>query len=64
MSQNIKNINDFTQWKYGSVAVTLKRTSTHQMHHAQAGRSTRSAVDIFNTLRVFAHEPIREQEFN
>ena len=25
-------------------------------------RSTRSAVDIFNTLRVFTKEPIREQE--
>ena len=28
----------------------------------QSGRSTRSAVDIFNTLRVFTKEPIREQE--
>ena len=29
---------------------------------AQSLRSTRSAVDIFNTLRVFTKEPIREQE--
>ena len=29
---------------------------------AQSGRSTRSAVDIFNTLRVFPKEPISEQE--
>ena len=28
----------------------------------QSGRSTRSAVDIFNTLRVFPKEPIRKQE--
>ena len=28
----------------------------------QSGRSTRSAVDIFNTLPVFTKEPIREQE--
>ena len=35
---------------------------THQKHHAQSGRSTQSAVDIFNTLHVFTKEPIREQE--
>ena len=34
----------------------------HQKHLAQSGRNTRSAVDIFNTLRVFTKEPIREQE--
>ena len=38
------------------------RVITHQKHLAQSGRSTRSAVDIFNTLRVFTKEPIREQE--
>ena len=35
---------------------------THQKHLAQSERSTRSAADIFNTLRVFTKEPIREQE--
>ena len=35
---------------------------THQKHLAQSGHSTRSAVDIFNTLRIFAKEPIRGQE--
>ena len=35
---------------------------THQKHLAQSGRSTQSAVDIFNTLRIFTKEPIREQE--
>ena len=34
---------------------------THQKHLAQSGRSTWSAVDIFNTLRVFTKEPIREE---
>ena len=63
MSLNMKNISDFTQQKYASVDVTFVRASTQQMHHAQSGRSKRSALDIFNTLRVFAHEPIREQEF-
>ena len=29
---------------------------------AVSGRGTRSAVDIFNTLRIFTKEPIREQE--
>ena len=47
--------------KNGSVDVTLVREITHQKHLAQSGRSTRSAVDIFN-LRVFTKEPIREQE--
>ena len=38
------------------------RAITHQKHLAQSGRSTRSAVDIFNALRVFTEEPIRQQE--
>ena len=58
----MKNINNFTQWKNGSVDVTFMRAITHQKHLAQSGHSTRSAVDIFNTLRVFTKEPIREQE--
>ena len=48
--------------KNGSVDVTFAREIKHQKHLAQSGRSTRSAVDIFNTLRVFSKEPIREQE--
>ena len=47
----MKNINYFTQWKNGSVHVTFKREITHQKHLVQSGRSTRSAVDIFKTLR-------------
>ena len=38
------------------------RAIMHQKHLPQSGRSTRSAVDIFNTLRVFTKEPIRGQE--
>ena len=38
--------------KYGSVDVTFMRMITHQKHLVQSGRSTRSAVDIFYTLRV------------
>ena len=37
-------------------------TALHQMHHAQSGHSRRNALDTFSTLRVFAHEPIREQD--
>ena len=48
MPLNMKNINNFTQWKNGSVDVTFMRAITHQKHPAQSGRSTRSAVDIFN----------------
>ena len=42
--------------------MTFAHEITHQKHLAQSGRSTRSAVDIFNILRVFTKEPIREQE--
>ena len=58
----MKNINNFTQWKNGSVNVMFMRVSMHQMRHTQFDHSTQSAVDIFNTLRVFTKEPIREQE--
>ena len=44
--------------------MTFRGAITHQKHLAQSGRSTRSAVDIFNTLRVFTKEPTREQEIN
>ena len=58
----MKNIiNNFTQW-HGLVDMTFALAITHEKHHAQSGRSTRSAVDIFNTLRVFTKEQIREQE--
>ena len=42
--------------------MTFTRATTHQKHLAQSGRSTRSAVDISNTLRVFTKEPIRKHE--
>ena len=38
------------------------RTKAPPAIWAQSWRSTRSAMDIFNTLRVFTKEPIREQE--
>ena len=44
--KNLKNINNFTQWKNGSVDVTFTRAITHQKHLKQSGRTTRSAVDI------------------
>ena len=58
----MKNINNFTQWKNGSVDVTFTHAVTHQKHLVQSGRSTRSAMHIFKTLRVFTKEPIREKE--
>ena len=40
MPLNMKNINNFTQWKEnGSVNVTFTREITHQKHLAQPGRS-------------------------
>ena len=42
--------------------MTFTRAITHQKHLAHSGCSTQSAVDIFNTLRVFTKDPIREQE--
>ena len=58
MPLNMKNTKTLPSEKNGSVDVTIM----HQKHLAQSGCSTRSAVDIFNTLRVFTKEPIREQE--
>ena len=62
----MKNINNFTQWKkWISRCDVLARGHAPKEPcavWAQSGRSTRSAVDIFNTLRVFTKEPIREQE--
>ena len=66
MPLNIKNIKNFTQWKKW-----ISRCDVRARDHApkaprvvwaQSWHSTRSAVDIFNTLRVFTKEPIREQE--
>ena len=62
MPLNMKNINNFIQWKNGSVDVTFTRAIMQQKHLAQSGCSTRSAVDIFNTLCVLTKEPIRKQE--
>ena len=62
----MKNINNFTQWKKW-----ISRCDFRARDHApqapravwvQSGRRTRSTVDIFNTLRVFTKEPMREQE--
>ena len=62
----MKNINIFTQWKKW-----VSRCDVRARDHVpkaslavwvQPGRSSRSAVDIFNTLRIFTKEPIREQE--
>ena len=66
MPQNKKNIN-----KFYPVKKWISRCDVRARDHApkapravwaQSWRSTRSAVDIFNTLRVFTKEPIREQE--
>ena len=55
--------NNFTQWKNGSVEVTItRRAITQQKDLSQYGRTTRSALYIFNTLRVYTKDPIREQE--
>ena len=64
MPLNMKNINNFTPLKKMDQSMwrSIMRAITHQKHLAQSGCSTRRAVDIFNTLRVFAKEPIREQE--
>ena len=62
MPLNMKNINNFTQCKKWISRCDVHAAITHQKHLPQSGRSTRTAVDIFNTLRVFTKEPIRGQE--
>ena len=66
MPLNVKNSNNFTQWKK-CISLCDVRARDHAPKApravcAQSRRSTRSAVDIFNTLRVYTKEPIREQE--
>ena len=59
---NMKNFNNFTQWKNGSVNVVITRAILQQKHLAQSGCSRWSALYIFNSLHIFTKEPIREQE--
>ena len=62
MSLNMKNNTTSPSEKNGSANVTFAHAITRQKHLTQSGHSTWSAMDIFNTLRVFTIEPIREQE--
>ena len=62
MPLNMKTLTTLPSEKDGSVDVTFTCAINYKKHLAQSGRSTWSAVDIFNTLRVFIKEPIREQE--
>ena len=63
MPLNMKNINNFTQWKNVSVDVTFTPAIMHQINNlALSGRSTWSAADIFNTLRVFTKELIENKK--
>lgn len=61
----MNKINTFTKWKNGWVDAshaTIMCTIPHQKYFAQSGRSTRSALYIFNKLHVFTLEPIRGRE--
>ena len=58
----MKNSNNFTQWTKWISRCDVRARDYAPKHLAQSWRSTRSAVDIFKTLRVFTKEPIREQE--
>ena len=64
MPLNIKNINNFTQWKKVDHSMWGSRALSHTKSTSCSPGAVRaqSAVDIFNTLRVFTKEPIREQE--
>ena len=62
MTLNLKNINNFIQWEKWVSRCDVHARDMHQKHLGQSGRSTRNAVDIFNTLSVFVKEPIGEQE--
>ena len=48
----MKSIDKFTQWKDGSVDVTITSAMTQQKHLTRSGHSTLSALYIFNTLRA------------
>ena len=62
MPLNIKNINNFTQWKKW-----ISRCDVRARDHApKAPRAVLAQYaecsGIFNTLHVFTKEPVREQE--
>ena len=50
MQLNMKNINNFNEWKNGSVDMTIMRAIMEQKHLTQSGRS---ALDIFNVHSVY-----------
>ena len=62
MPLNMKNINNSTQCKNGSVDVTFEARSLTKSTSRSSGRSTRSAVDIFNrgfarrVTHLYAHD--------
>ena len=62
ISLNMKDIREFTQQK-----IWISQCNIHAREHAPKApcavwAQSCSALDIFNALHVFAHEPIREQE--
>ena len=59
MSLNVKSINKFTQQKIWISQRDVQMCTDTPKNYAQSGRS---ALDIFNTLRVFTPKPIRGQK--
>ena len=53
----MKNMSNFTQWKRWISQCDDHAHITHQKHFRQSGRSTQSALYIFNTLHIFTDEP-------
>ena len=64
MPLNIKNINNFTQRKNGSVDVTFARAITHQKHLAQSGRSLNAVRGVQWTFSIHSAYLLKSQSEN
>ena len=60
----MKNINNFTQWKNGSVDVTFARATTHQKHLAQSGRSLGAVRGVQWTFSIHSAYLLKSQSEN
>ena len=65
MPLNMKNINNFTQWKKnGSVDVTFARATMHQKHLAQSGRSLGAVRGVQWTFSIHSAYLLKSQSEN
>ena len=60
----MKNINNITQWKNGSVDVTFARAITHQKHLVRSGRSLGAVRGVQWTFSIHSAYLLKSQSEN